>query len=838
MRRFRRQTRAYCAAVVRASLWLWTAMTLAACALWLAACTEDYVTVPAGSFLMGSPETELGRDEDEAQRGVALTHDFEMMTGEVTKAEFEWVMGYDPGYFPKRGRGLNFPIDQVSWFDAVAYANKLSLLTGYTPCYTISDITCADGSPGDIDDACKEHGGIQSASVSLNGVESVYECEGFRLPTEAEWEYAARAGSTTAFPTGEITHTSCTPLDPRLDPIAWYCGNCLSLKSTRPVKAKAPNAWGLYDMAGNVAEWTWDWYEAHPTGQDTDPQGPAAGYFRVVRGGAAWYHGAARLRSADRSGHTPGYRDRFIGFRLVRTASASKAGIVPPVPADAQREQKAAGRRLIAPAPRGGEVFSSSPVDIVRPDVGTPMSPEEIAAFTAKITGFWKDVGYFDWADRVSHGMDASNPYGMPDYKLFWQDVRALKAGDTVTFEHVGFADNLTIPTPKILMGAAALYLSTGDARLARLVEGLCKGMVAGFMGMIFDPEDPERAITARTIFTQDHEYIQEGGRRTVIAYGPAKRRSVDWNAQTIPNRTNPYWGDIWVRNWRSKDDVPHIFRSVPVLLQLAEHAPDASVRSAAATAASTLQKFARDIVDTGYYIRTKDEYGNAYIPLTPKGYVADLASFVEYNFILPAAECAPKLAAALIAYEEPHGIDCGTSFGDLYEYVAALGHYYNYAIIRYFHAAAITNALVAGQYDTALDLLEGMAARVDEMMHGNPPHTDDPAWPADVASYLFVAASSGLPLTSEEARHIAEQYSRSVDHYATWPNWDLWAPGVPDGVVAWEPDRNGDPYRYVEITEMTYPLEYCTSPWRNDTGAALLDCEIVLDPSRWGQGG
>ncbi len=812
------------------------AAIIAAC-LWLTGCTKDFVTLPSGSFIMGSPVTELGRDDDETQRGVALTHDFEIMTGEVTKKEFGWVMGYDPAYFPVRGVGLNFPVEQVSWFDALAYANKLSVLAGYTPCYLLSSIVCADDTPGDSTDACKDHGGIKHAEVTLNGCERVYECQGYRLPTEAEWEYAARAGSTTAFPTGEITHTSCTPLDPHLDPIAWYCGNCVGLKSTRPSKTKAPNAWGIYDILGNVAEWTWDWYEAHPPAQQIDPQGPASGYFRVVRGGAAWYHGAARLRVADRSGHTPDYRDRFIGFRLVRTIGNSNPTILPPLPP--QNAARDIQESVSYHVPTSQDLRSSlhnMPYEIVRPDVGIPLTPQEVSDFTAKITGFWRDVGYFEWVDRVTHGMDITNPYGMPDYKLYWQDVRAIKTGDTITFEHVGFADNLTIPTPKILMNAAALYLMTGTARLGNLVEGLCKGMVAGFKGMIFDPDDPEVAITARTIFTQDHEYIQEG-RRTLVVYGPAKRRAVDWNAQTIPNRTNPYWGEIWVRNWRSKDDVPHIFRSVPILMQLAQQAPDPSVRAAAGEAVATLKRFARDIVDTGYYIRTKDEYGNAYIPLTPKGYVADLASFVEYNFILPNAECAPKLAAALIAYGEPHGIDCGTSFGDLYEYVAGLGHYYNYAIIRYFHAAALTIALTMGQHDTALELLEGMVARIDEIMHGNLPNRDDPAWPADVASYLLVAAASGVPLTSEEARHVMEQYSRSVDHYGVWSNWDLWSPSVPDGQVAWQPDRNGDPYRFVDITEMIYPLEYCTSPWRPSSGAALLDCEIVLDPSRWGEG-
>jgi hypothetical protein len=130
------------------------------------------------------------------------------------------------------------------------------------------------------------------------------------------------------------------------------------------------------------------------------------------------------------------------------------------------------------------------------------------------------------------------------------------------------------------------------------------------------------------------------------------------------------------------------------------------------------------------------------------------------------------------------------------------------------------------------------MVGRVDQMMAGSTPHSDDPSFPSDSASFLLVAASGGVPLTSDEARHVMNQYALAVDHYQNWPNWDLWAPSVPDGVVAWEPDRTGSPSHFVEISEMVFPLEYCSSPWRNEAGSPLVDCSIVLDPDRWGQGG
>ncbi len=136
----------------------------------------------------------------------------------------------------------------------------------------------------------------------------------YRLPTEAEWEYAARAGSTTAFPNGGITMTdnSCD-YDPNLDAIGWYCGN--SDRETHPVAQKQANAWGLFDMSGNIREWIQDWYGDYPIGSVTDPTGPSTGSSRVLRGGS-WNDHAWICRSAYRYWISPDNRIFSLGFRL------------------------------------------------------------------------------------------------------------------------------------------------------------------------------------------------------------------------------------------------------------------------------------------------------------------------------------------------------------------------------------------------------------------------------------------------------------------------------------------------------------------------------------------
>ena len=187
---------------------------------------EGFVLVEAGTFTMGSPESELGRSTRETQHGVTLTRDFYLSAAETTQAQWLAVMGTNPSGFPGCD---DCPVETVSWYDAVDYCNALSALEGLDPAYEVNG-TDVNWDP------------------SANG---------YRLPTESEWEYACRAGTETAFYNGEIIDISCN--DPNLDQIGWYCGNrgAWYEPDGRPAEVgqKLPNAWNLYDMTGNVFEW-------------------------------------------------------------------------------------------------------------------------------------------------------------------------------------------------------------------------------------------------------------------------------------------------------------------------------------------------------------------------------------------------------------------------------------------------------------------------------------------------------------------------------------------------------------------------------------------------------
>jgi formylglycine-generating enzyme required for sulfatase activity len=224
-----------------------------------------FVSIPAGTFTMGSPEDELGRDSYETQHQVTLTQGYYMQTTEVTQGQWEAVMGSNPSYYSDCGTIC--PVEDVSWDEVQEFINELNQLGEGT----------------------------------------------YSLPTEAQWEYAARAGSTTAFANGEITGTG-VGYDPNLDAMGWYLYN--SDDEAHPVAQKTPNAWGLYDMHGNVYEWCQDWYDSYISESVTDPAGPSSGSYRVLRGGS-WYSNAQDCRSALRYNLTPGGSISFIGFRLV-----------------------------------------------------------------------------------------------------------------------------------------------------------------------------------------------------------------------------------------------------------------------------------------------------------------------------------------------------------------------------------------------------------------------------------------------------------------------------------------------------------------------------------------
>ncbi|HVU32795.1 MAG TPA: SUMF1/EgtB/PvdO family nonheme iron enzyme [Opitutaceae bacterium] len=268
--------------------------------------------IPAGTFVMGSPETEAGRYKTEGpQTTVTISRPFWLGRTEVTQGQWQQIMGNDVrsqrdkaiaagigSELPTPGVGAEYPIYYVSWSEAMGFCRKL---------------TQREAAAGRLPDGYA-----------------------YTLPTEAQWEYACRAGTTGPIYTGSMTIRGKNNV-PELDAIAWYAGNCgvdyddgvdpsqigiaaerqynFAKAGTHPVGQKRPNAWGLYDMLGNVMEWCADWHGAYPGGATTDPTGPLAGTERVLRG-ASLSGGAASVRCANRSKSAPEERSFNLGFRV------------------------------------------------------------------------------------------------------------------------------------------------------------------------------------------------------------------------------------------------------------------------------------------------------------------------------------------------------------------------------------------------------------------------------------------------------------------------------------------------------------------------------------------
>lgn len=282
----------------------------------------SYIKLPAGTFWMGSAYEDFGSHANERPRHlVTLTHDFYIKSSEVTNHEFvvlaqwahdngyisvsnDWIRDeigndyllevnqeggevfYDNGAFSYINP--NHPVTGIPWKCAAAYCDWLNLEQGIQLAFNHSNWQCNDNDP--------------------------YNAEGYRLPCDAEWEYACRAGTTTGFSNGPCTNLECE--DPILDEIGWYCGN--SGGSSHPVGSLVPNSWDIYDMHGNAAEWVYDWLYAYSSEHAVDPVGPPDGNYKTRRIGS-WSTYARYSRSAFRAGTSPS-SGGSSGIRPVKTS--------------------------------------------------------------------------------------------------------------------------------------------------------------------------------------------------------------------------------------------------------------------------------------------------------------------------------------------------------------------------------------------------------------------------------------------------------------------------------------------------------------------------------------
>jgi formylglycine-generating enzyme required for sulfatase activity len=259
------------------------------------------VSVPGGTFEMGKDLGTAATGDVTPVHTVTLTQGFYMGKYPVTQAQYQRVMGSNPSSgssSPASGEVQgNRPVEAVSWYGAIVFCNTLSMAEGLSPAYSISGSTNPSA-----------WGGVPTSSnTTWNAVIVVSGSNGYRLPTEAQWEYAAKGGNGTP---GNYTY----PGSDTVNDVAWHSGIS---SMTHEVGKKLPNGLGIYDMGGNVFEWCWDWRDDYSSGAQTDPVGAASGSSRVCRGGS-WSNDTTRPRSAARGSDNPYTPYNNIGLRLAR----------------------------------------------------------------------------------------------------------------------------------------------------------------------------------------------------------------------------------------------------------------------------------------------------------------------------------------------------------------------------------------------------------------------------------------------------------------------------------------------------------------------------------------
>ncbi len=332
-----------------------------------------------------------------------------------------------------------------------------------------------------------------------------------------------------------------------------------------------------------------------------------------------------------------------------------------------------------------------------------------------------------------------------------------------------------------------------------------------------------------------------QGNRRLLVDYEAVRHEEIQLRHDTLYNPDNPTWADLYVRNKRSKDDFPFIYRNMAMLVELAYRTTDPEVRNDVTRLVGQIRGMTADIVEHEYNIRAKDAQGKPYIPLMEDGAVEDFATYQAYESWVPLAECTGRLSTAYLASGQALGNVCENEntafFGDgyWYEEFAIAAHFCATDLIWNYHVAALALALLFDDLETARKLLDGIATRIDGLWVDERASEYVEWWP-EVAQLLVLSAAYGLPLTGDEARLIQSLWLDSAVFYEDSVCWDPWDSSVPEGTVCevmptrYQQENDGETTKaHIRIEEILSPFEYCASPYRATSGAMFVNCDKLV---------
>lgn len=464
---------------------------------------------------------------------------------------------------------------------------------------------------------------------------------------------------------------------------------------------------------------------------------------------------------------------------------------------------------------------SRLPFSYTRPDVGTPLSQAELDSFTDTYLALLEGTRYFEFIQERVHGWPESDPQGRYWYGTWWSGVTVQKRSGRVTyFHHEVGADNNGLRTAPILEGICYGYLLWNDPEH----EHLTRKMVRGFSSWVLAME--RTGVQNPTLMTRaaylDNIVSTDDGRTYTIDYSQ-NRPGVDNSATEYVNvPDNPHWGNIWIKNKRSKDCIGEMFRAA-AQLRSCQGCMTTDGEADMQQMYDLYAAWSRQVEDDSWGIATFDKNLSIYIP------AEDLARFV----LVADAECAGVLALRLLGRGDPGTLDCEDGIPwpeDVAFFNNDLMKSGNKQMLRSYHQAALSFALDTGHDAVALALLEGLADRLDRNMdyldqNGVLPdnlHTED------FVTLILEAATVGVPLTSREIRWVHQQIGLAAQYYsspALHNHFNVFDPGTPDGDYLYKPNSDD-----MLLNDLGLPLGTCASVWRNPASRPLLDCDRVLN--------
>lgn len=501
-------------------------------------------------------------------------------------------------------------------------------------------------------------------------------------------------------------------------------------------------------------------------------------------------------------------------------AAAPDAGVDGDLP-DAVVRRDAGTDAGPPPPPTATGVFPAhdrTPFAWDRPDEGTPVPAADVTAATDQLLDL---LARTDWLDLVAdraHGWPESDPEHRYWYATWWSGVGIQRRSGHLSYVHVDEgADNNGLRTPQILEGACYAWRLWHDDADRMLFRRLTRGLSSWHLAMRRSEADTERGLLSRAAYPPS---IEDTDRDISIVYDAARPGTPGPPSYYVHLADNPSWGDVYVKNTRSKDDMGHLMRAMALVDTCAGSLEDADAEAEVVEMRRLYQEWAQRVESDGYRIATLDESGT---PIIPEG---DLATYVLRGGI----ECAAGYAIPLLGRQGTLGYTCANhGLGPVTDPFAGLNNS-ALQILRTHHEAAVGLALATGDAVLARDLAEGLALRMEGILDQYDAGTiPDNAHPTDVVQLVLESAMLGVPLTSREVRFLHSQLAMAASGYdTTGPEWHVRDAATPDGDYVFEPGGPG-----VDFKDLGLFLGLCTAQWVSPTTRQVLDCDRIRASAR-----